>query len=269
MKTTQALSTLLLAGLSTALPAWPDYSSLTGGLSSFLPTTSTSTGTADAADSSSSATAASGCTAYTVLFARGTTETGTLGTVVGPGLQKAVQSSLGADQVTIKVSQLTHLASTHPFLFLYLQGRNSQGTSYPADMAGITSEATGSGPGSKAMTADATSVLSSCPDTKIILTGYSQGGMVVHNAAKQINTAGKIKSVLGAVTFGDPYVGQLPTGVDAAHFDSFCATGDSVCGAGSYGCAASSGCKSSSASGHLGYGSDVNAAAAFIKSIAV
>ncbi|KAF3002134.1 hypothetical protein E8E14_001654 [Neopestalotiopsis sp. 37M] len=245
MKTTQALFTLLLAGLSTALPAWPDYSSLTGGLSSFLPTTSTSTGTADAADSSSSATAASGCTAYTVLFARGTTETGTLGTVVGPGLQKAVQSSLGADQVTIK------------------------GTSYPADMAGITSEATGSGPGSKAMTADATSVLSSCPDTKIILTGYSQGGMVVHNAAKQINTAGKIKSVLGAVTFGDPYVGQLPTGVDAAHFDSFCATGDSVCGAGSYGCAASSGCKSSSASGHLGYGSDVNAAAAFIKSIAV
>lgn len=224
MKTTQALSTLLLAGLSTALPAWPDYSSLTGGLSSFLPTTSTSTGTADAADSSSSATAASGCTAYTVLFARGTTETGTLGTVVGPGLQKAVQSSLGADQVTIKVSKLP---TSHLLILsfsLYLQGRNSQGTSYPADMAGITSEATGSGPGSKAMTADATSVLSSCPDTKIILTGYSQGGMVVHNAAKQINTAGKIKSVLGAVTFGDPYVGQLPTGVDAAHFDSFCAT---------------------------------------------
>ncbi|ETS84406.1 hypothetical protein PFICI_02431 [Pestalotiopsis fici W106-1] len=241
MKTTQALSTLFLAGLSAAVPVWPDYS-LTG-LSSLLPTGSSLTGSADAAASSSSATAASGCTAYTVLFARGTTETGTLGTVVGPGLQKAVQSSLGADQVTMK------------------------GTSYPADMAGITSEATGSGPGSKAMTADATSVLSSCPDTKIILTGYSQGGMVVHNAAKQIKAAGK--SVIGAVTFGDPYVGQLPTGVDAAHFDSFCASGDSVCGAGSYGCAASGGCKSSSTSGHLGYGSDVNAAAAFIKSIAV
>lgn len=81
-------------------------------------------------------------------------------------------------------------------------------------MAGITSEAMGSGPGSKAMTADATSILSSCPDTKLILTGYSQGGMVVHNAAKQIGTAGKSSSVLGAVTFGDPDIGTLPTGVD-------------------------------------------------------
>lgn len=49
------------------------------------------------------ATSAAACTTYTMLFARGTTETGTLGTVVGPGLQKSVQSALGADQVTVKV----------------------------------------------------------------------------------------------------------------------------------------------------------------------
>jgi cutinase len=44
------------------------------------------------------------CKKYTLLFARGTTETGTLGTVVGPGLEKAVDSALGADQMTVTVS---------------------------------------------------------------------------------------------------------------------------------------------------------------------
>lgn len=54
--------------------------------------------------------AASGsCKKYTLLFARGTTETGTLGTVVGPGLQKAVESALGADQVTTQVLFSTDL----------------------------------------------------------------------------------------------------------------------------------------------------------------
>ncbi|KAI0142014.1 cutinase-domain-containing protein [Pestalotiopsis sp. NC0098] len=237
-----------LGGLGSLIPTGSSSDSLgglggLGALSSLIPSAATETGSADSSSSSLTAKAASGCTAYTLLFARGTTETGTLGTVVGPGLQKSVQSALGADQVTVK------------------------GTTYAADMAGITAESTGSGPGSKAMTADATSILSSCPDTKLILTGYSQGGMVVHNAAKQINTAGKSSSVLGAVTFGDPFIGQLPSNIDKAHFRSFCASGDSVCGAGAYGCAASS-CTSASAMGHLGYGSDVNTAATFIKSIA-
>lgn len=49
------------------------------------------------------ATSASSCKTYTLLFARGTTETGTLGTVVGPGLQKSVEAALGADQVTVQV----------------------------------------------------------------------------------------------------------------------------------------------------------------------
>lgn len=44
------------------------------------------------------------CKAYTVLFARGTTESGTLGSVVGPGLQKSVLSALGTDKVTFTAS---------------------------------------------------------------------------------------------------------------------------------------------------------------------
>ncbi|KZL79965.1 cutinase protein [Colletotrichum incanum] len=179
---------------------------------------------------------ASGCKAFTVLFARGTTEMGTLGTVVGPGLQKAVQSALGANSVTV------------------------EGVSYPADIGGIMSETTGTGPGSTAMTQQANQWLSKCPQTKLILTGYSQGGMVVHNAGKKLNG----KGVVAAVTFGDPFKGQPVSGVATGKFKSFCAAGDTVCSAG--GCASSGGCGSTSAAGHIGYGSDTNAAGAFIKS---
>lgn len=45
--------------------------------------------------------------------------------------------------------------------------------------------------------------LSQCPHTKVVLSGYSQGGQLVHNAAKLLpaKTADKIAA---AVTFGDP-----------------------------------------------------------------
>ncbi|KAK1997309.1 cutinase [Colletotrichum falcatum] len=180
---------------------------------------------------------ASGCKAVTVLFARGTTELGTLGTIVGPGFQRSLQSALGADSVTF------------------------EGVSYPADSFGISAEAIGSGPGSVAMASQAGQWLSKCPDTKLVITGYSQGGMVVHNAAKKLGG----KGVVAAVTFGDPYKGQSVSGVAAGSFKSFCAVGDSVCFAG--GCASAGGCGSKSLYGHLGYGSDVSDAAAFVKSV--
>ncbi|OLN81945.1 Cutinase 4 [Colletotrichum chlorophyti] len=179
---------------------------------------------------------ASGCKTYTVLFARGTTEMGTLGSVVGPGLQRAVQSSLGANAVTV------------------------EGVTYPADMGGIMAEVSGTGPGSTAMTRQAQNWLSKCPQTKLILTGYSQGGMVVHNAGKKLGG----KGVVAAVTFGDPFKGQPVSGVPNGKFKSFCAAGDTVCAAG--GCASAGGCGSTSAAGHIGYGSDTNAAGAWLKS---
>lgn len=177
----------------------------------------------------------SGCKEFTLLFARGTTEMGTLGSVVGPGLQRDVQAALGADKVAV------------------------EGVAYPADMGGIMSESTGSGPGSVAMANQANSALSKCPQTKLILTGYSQGGMVVHNAGKKLSG----KAVAAAVTFGDPFKGQKVAGVPDGKFKSFCAGGDGVCSAG--GCASAGGCGSASGAGHIGYGSDTKAAAAFIK----
>ncbi|KAF3762844.1 family 5 carbohydrate esterase [Cryphonectria parasitica EP155] len=188
------------------------------------------------------ATSASSCTTYTLLFARGTTETGTLGTIVGPGLEKSVESTLGATEVTV------------------------QGVAYAADVAGIAEEVTGSGPGSVAMAQEAATALSSCPDTKLILTGYSQGAMVVHNAATKLKSSSQISSVVAAVTFGDPYKTELPAGIATADFHTFCATGDEVCAYGVGTCAGSGGCTSSSTLGHLGYGADVDAAASFIQS---
>ncbi|KAK6074428.1 cutinase [Seiridium cupressi] len=190
-------------------------------------------------------TGSASCKKYTLLFARGTSESGTLGTIVGPGLQKSVESALGADQGDV---QLT---------------KGIKGITYPADSAGITSEASGSGPGSQAMTKAAQQALSSCPQTKVILTGYSQGAMVVHNSAKQLGS--QVSAVGAAVTFGDPFKTQLPTGIAAAKFHTFCASGDSVCGSTGT-CAGTGGCASQSTSGHLGYGADVNTAASFIKS---
>ncbi|KAI0133750.1 cutinase-domain-containing protein [Xylariales sp. AK1849] len=186
-------------------------------------------------------TSAADCKTYTVLFARGTSETGTLGTIVGPGLQTSVETALGTANVVF------------------------EGVTYAADIAGITAEATGSGPGSVAMNSQATTWLSDCPQTTIVLAGYSQGAMVVHNAASKLNSASKISSVGAAVTFGDPFKTELPAGITTAEFHTFCASGDSVCGSTGT-CAGTGGCTSESTSGHLGYGADVDTAAAFIKS---
>lgn len=42
------------------------------------------------------------CTDVTVIFARGTTESGTLGTVVGPPLLDALKSALGSHSVSMQ-----------------------------------------------------------------------------------------------------------------------------------------------------------------------
>lgn len=48
-----------------------------------------------------------------------------------------------------------------------------------------------------------TKALSSCPNSKIVVSGYSQGGQLVHNAAKLL-PAETMKAVSSVVIFGDP-----------------------------------------------------------------
>ncbi|KAK8176504.1 cutinase-domain-containing protein [Phyllosticta citribraziliensis] len=120
------------------------------------------------------------------------------------------------------------------------------------------------GAGTTAMTNQANSWLTKCPDTKLILTGYSQGAMLVHHTTTKLGS--KASKVAAAVTFGDPFKSQKLDGVDPSKFKTFCASGDSVCGMGTGGGASSGGTSSQSTSGHLGYGADTGTAANFIKS---
>ena len=55
-----------------------------------------------------------------------------------------------------------------------------QGVNYPASAAG---NANCGADGGAAMASEVTTILSRCPNTKIALSGYSQGACVVHNAA--------------------------------------------------------------------------------------
>lgn len=114
------------------------------------------------------------CAPLTVIFARGTSETGTVGSVVGPPLFSALKSKLNGNVAL-------------------------QGVSYPASAAGNANLGQDGGP---TMAKLANQALSQCPGTKVVLSGYSQGAMVVHNAVQKSGFAAG--NVAAAVLFGDP-----------------------------------------------------------------
>lgn len=95
--------------------------------------------------------------------------------------------------------------------------------------------------------------LAQCPDTKVVVAGYSQGAMVVHSAKPSSS------KVAGAILFGDPlkrsYVGDLPM----TSVKQFCGTSDAICGGGGDGGATG---------GHISYGSSAEAAAEFAIQVA-
>lgn len=86
------------------------------------------------------------CADVTVYFARGTGESGTIGTIVGPPFQSALQSALGSRSLD----------------FI--------GINYPASIAGFL--AGGDPGGATTMANSVTSKASSCPNTKIVISGY-------------------------------------------------------------------------------------------------
>ncbi|KAK0944799.1 hypothetical protein LTR29_003612 [Friedmanniomyces endolithicus] len=139
------------------------------------------------------------CAPITLIFARGSTEPGTMGSSVGPAVAKALISSQGASGVAI------------------------QGVSYTATIESNIDQGRTGGP---VMAALAQKALKNCPNTKIALSGYSQGAMVVHVAASSLGS-----DISSAVLYGDPElhtassVGSLP----ASRVKEFCASGDGVC----------------------------------------
>jgi cutinase len=100
------------------------------------------------------------CAPVTLIFARGTTEPGNLGTIVGPPLASAMKTAFGDKGVAI------------------------QGVNYPADIPGATSGAIDpkDAAGAQNMVMLAAMAVAACPNTKIVLSGYSQGAEQVRGA---------------------------------------------------------------------------------------
>jgi cutinase len=121
-----------------------------------------------------------GCKSVVVVFARGTTESGNVGTLAGPPMFQAVAQKVGAGNLAV------------------------QGVQYPANVQGFL--AGGDATGSKTMADLVTKAVTQCANSSVIMSGYSQGGQLVHNAAKMLPAATTAK-VAGVVIFGDPSTG--------------------------------------------------------------
>lgn len=117
------------------------------------------------------------CAENIVIFARGTTELGNVGSLTGPPFFQALAQQVGADNLAI------------------------QGVDYAADIPGFL--AGGDAAGSQLMAQLVQQTVEQCPQSKVIMSGYSQGCQLVHNAAAMLpaDVSGK---VAGAVLFGDP-----------------------------------------------------------------
>ncbi|KAF4549273.1 Cutinase-like protein 5 [Elsinoe fawcettii] len=164
------------------------------------------------------------CGALTLLFARGTTEPGTLGIIVGPQLASALNTDL-AGNVAL------------------------QGVNYPATREGNINRGQDGGP---EMARLAQLALQNCPDTKIALVGYSQGAMVVRNAVSKSGLPSE--NVAAIVQFGDPQRNLSIGTVTNDKILNICRAGDDVCEQGLY----------SIKGPHLQYGQDATTAADFL-----
>jgi len=137
------------------------------------------------------------CRENTVLFGRGTTEIGSLGSTVGP----ALSSGLGG------------------------AGWSVQGISYSADLSGIY--CLGMTGGLKCVQ-QINALAARCPKTNIVLSGYSQGAMVARICAAWAGDAAK-KQIKGLALFGDPFNGADVKGIPKSQIKTWCNSGDGVC----------------------------------------
>lgn len=150
-------------GSTGGLPTVPSIPSVPS-----VPSTGGSTGGGFSLGGSSTAndiTSKKACKPNVLLFARGTTEGGNIGSSVGPSLSREIEK----------------LA---PGKFLF------QGIDYQADIAGITALGR---PGGQIAVRQIGEASTLCPDAKIFLSGYSQGAMVMHNAVGSIPAQTKAK----------------------------------------------------------------------------
>ncbi|KAF7778444.1 CAZyme family CE5 [Agaricus bisporus var. burnettii] len=145
------------------------------------------------------------CADVTVVFARGTNEVPPIGQFVGPPFAGALVAQLGGRSL------------------------NFVGVDYAAVVGGFL--VGGDPQGARNMANDVTSFANACPDTAIVMSGYSQGAQLVHLSAKQISSSVQ-ERVKAVVVFGDPDNGDGFPGVLNSRSITFCAIGDTICDGG-------------------------------------
>ena len=140
------------------------------------------------------------CKPYTLLFARATGEFGSMGLSVGPALQYNLNSAMPGR-----------------WDFKGIEYDNGQTGN---DCVGL--------PGGMICLSVLNQTARVCPDTQIIVGGYSQGAMVAHNCVGYASEDVK-KQVKGVVLFGDPMGGAPIKGFPNERIRSYCQKGDTIC----------------------------------------
>jgi len=126
------------------------------------------------------------CRAITILFARGTTESGNVGTLAGPPFFQAVVGDVGASKVAVQG------VGTPKLLRPRCEGVVADGSvgrqvDYAADIAGF--DEGGDPAGAATLAGLIKRAQTQCPNTKLVVSGYSQGGQVVHKAALELSAS--------------------------------------------------------------------------------
>ncbi|KAH9908763.1 cutinase [Xylariomycetidae sp. FL2044] len=150
-----------------------------------------------------------GCRDNIFIFSRGSTEIGNMGTIAGPPTSDGLKKALGGDDaVATEGVDYGALLSTN-----FLPGG--------ADLAGISTM--------KDLINDAAS---QCPDSTLLVGGYSQGAAMVHRVVEDLDPDVQ-DQIAGVVTFGDTQNTQDKGAIN--NFDSadklkvICNDGDAVC----------------------------------------
>ncbi|KAI5853805.1 cutinase-domain-containing protein [Tricharina praecox] len=152
--------------------------------------------------------AAQSCPESEFLFARGTGESGKIGTTVGRSMQTALRRAAGSRMTVV-------------------------GVEYPANDDFEASSAVGTTWVVEYVKRRAVE----CPNMKFAFGGYSQGCQVFHKARAGLADPAIQKRIIGAALFGDPYMmatgtlSRVPT-TWAGKIHDNCASGDPVCGGG-------------------------------------
>ncbi|RPB01737.1 cutinase [Choiromyces venosus 120613-1] len=142
------------------------------------------------------------CDDIIIIWARGATESGNTGTVLGPPFFSAVERDEPGRVI--------------------VQGVNN----YPADTARYI--AGGSRTGARYMADMVPRAATQCPNAKIVLSGYSQGAQVTHLPADLIPT-NLYARVAAIILFEDPYNGGSFPGSLNNNVRTFRAFGDLIC----------------------------------------